>query len=271
MDVPEYIYARLVQAGMTREGAAAVLGNVQHESAFKPDNVEDRSGINDQEYVRRVNSGAMSKQQFMSDTFGFGLAQWTYPPRKGWMWDWFKERGKSIDDLEEQVSFLIWEMKEHYSGCWNQCCRSEDLNANVRKLLWEWENPANKEAQMGVRYTAALQWYSKFSGLDVGEVQAPDSGSAVAVLHPAPVAEMDDDGLPIQKTFPPRTIDRHCEDFKEVKLLEVLLWCHGYNVLIDGIWSDLLDKKLRKFQEDHALAVDGVCGPNTWRALGIKM
>ena len=75
MDVPEYIYARLVQAGMTREGAAAVLGNVQHESAFKSDNVEDRSGINDQEYVRRVNSGAMTKQQFMIYGIGnlFGL------------------------------------------------------------------------------------------------------------------------------------------------------------------------------------------------------
>ena len=113
MDVPEYIYARLVQAGMTREGAAAVLGNVQHESAFKPDNVEDRSGINDQEYVRRVNSGAMTKQQFMSDTFGFGLAQWTYPPRKGWMWDWFKERGISDQHgggmaFPEEPGLLEW-------------------------------------------------------------------------------------------------------------------------------------------------------------------
>ena len=271
MEVPEYLYAKLVQAGMTKAGACAVLGNVQHESAFKPENVEDRSGISDAEYVRQVDSGMRNRQQFMGDTFGFGLAQWTYPPRKGWMWDWFKERGKSIADLETQVEFLIWEMKTHYSSCWNQCTTSDDLYACTKKLLWEWENPYDKEGQMGVRYSAAQQWYSKLSGLDVGEVQVPDGGSAVTVMHPAPTAELDDDGLPIQKTFPPRTIDRNCKDFKEIKLLQVLLWCHGYNVVIDGVFGDSLDKKLRQFQKDLNLLVDGVCGPNTWRALGIKM
>ena len=271
MDVPEYLYARLVKAGMTKEGACAVLGNVQHESAFKPENVEDRSGIPDGQYVQKVDSGAINKNQFMYDTYGFGLAQWTYPPRKGWMWDWFKERNKSIADLEEQVNFLIWEMKEHYSGCWNLCCSSNDLHACTRKLLWEWENPANKEGQMPVRYVAAQQWYAKLSGLEIGEVSAPDNGGTVTVLHPAPVSELDDDGMPVQKTFPPRTIDKNCKGFKEIKLLQALLQCHGYNVMVDGLFEEALDKKVRQFQKDHSLLVDGVCGNNTWRALGLNV
>jgi len=273
VSVPEYLYARLINAGMTKEGASAVLGNVQHESAFKPENVEDRSGIPDSDYVRRVNTGQMTRDQYMYDTYGMGLAQWTYPPRKGWMWDWFKSRNKSIDDLEEQVNFLIWEMKEHYSGCWNLCCSSNSLYDCVHKLLWEWENPADKNGQFPLRLSSAQDWFNKLSGLNVGEVEIPGETTSTPVIqHPSkPADEVDDDGIPIDKTFPPRMIDSHCTGFKEIKLLEVLLWCHGYNVLVDGIWSDLLDKNLRKFQREHGLVVDAVCGDNTWRALGLNV
>ena len=273
MNVPEYLFARLVNAGMTKEGACAVLGNVQHESAFIPANVEDRSGISDAEYVRRVDSGQMTKNDFMYDSYGMGLAQWTWPPRKGNLWDWVKSRGKSIADLEEQVSFLITEMKKDYSGCWKLCCSSNNLYDCVYKLLWNWENPADKEGQFPIRLSSARDWFNKLSGMNVGEVFEGhgDSGSTPVVQQPSQNIELDDEGLPIEKTFPPRMIDRNCTGFKEIKLLEVLLWCHGYNVLIDGIFEDLLDKKLRQFQAEHGLLVDGVCGNNTWRALGLKV
>lgn len=277
MTVPEYLYARLIKAGMTKEGACAVLGNVQHESAFRTNNVEDRSGIADETYTQQINSGVRDKSKFMYDTFGYGLAQWTYPPRKGWMWNYFKERNTSFDDLTVQVDFLIWEMYTHYRSCWDLCCsQGASLYDCTRKLLWEWENPADKEGQMGVRFSSAKEWYSKLSGIDTSVIEVP-SGSNVGTPSGSQAGgasngvpgkpAVDEDGNKVEQTWPPRTIDRNCDGFREIKLLETLLWCHGYNVIVDGIFEEALDTKLRDYQRKNGLDPDGVCGPLTWRKL----
>ena len=36
---------------------------------------------------------------------------------------------------------------------------------------------------------------------------------------------------------------------------------------LDGVFGDVLDAAVRKFQMDHDLVVDGVCGPLTWRKI----
>jgi N-acetylmuramoyl-L-alanine amidase len=52
------------------------------------------------------------------------------------------------------------------------------------------------------------------------------------------------------------------------KLLQSLLYVNGYNVgEIDGIFGDKTEKAVRAFQKDKGLAVDGIAGRNTWRAL----
>ena len=36
----------------------------------------------------------------------------------------------------------------------------------------------------------------------------------------------------------------------------------------DGIFGPKTDERVRQFQDDNGLAVDGIVGPNTWRTLG---
>ena len=42
----------------------------------------------------------------------------------------------------------------------------------------------------------------------------------------------------------------------------------GYNVgPVDGIFGQKSDAAVKAFQTDQALTVDGIVGPNTWKAL----
>jgi peptidoglycan hydrolase-like protein with peptidoglycan-binding domain len=72
---------------------------------------------------------------------------------------------------------------------------------------------------------------------------------------------------PKLETWPPRVIDEHCSGWAEVWLLQALLKCRGYNVLVDGIWGSLLTDKVKQFQREHGLDADGAVGPMSWAKL----
>lgn len=165
MTVPETIFARVTAAGFTIEAACALLAQIQKESLFKPENLEDsrnRSmGMTDLQYVDAVDNG--SYMNFVHDGAGFGLAQWTFYTRKQALLNYCKVRNKSIGDLETQIAFLIWEMKATFGAIWNKCLTSHDLKDLTWTLLDTWENPDEKQNNMIERYGYAQEWYRKFS------------------------------------------------------------------------------------------------------------
>lgn len=170
MTVQEMLYSELRKAGMTHAGACAVLGNVQHESAFIPNNVEDRGGISDAAYTAAVDNGSYARLQFSGDRLGYGLAQWTYGSRKTALYDFWRQSGKSsIGDAEMQIAFLIKEMKEQYPIQWNLCCTSDDLYGCTWELLDRWENPAEKQNNMVRRYESAQTFSRQFENAEPAE------------------------------------------------------------------------------------------------------
>jgi peptidoglycan hydrolase-like protein with peptidoglycan-binding domain len=60
-------------------------------------------------------------------------------------------------------------------------------------------------------------------------------------------------------------------DAPQAKTLQYLLRAHGYEVAPDGLYSADTESAVRAFQADHRLAVDGVAGSETWRALIITV
>lgn len=166
MTYAEYIYQQLRKAGVTKEGACAVLANLQAESALRANNLQDvfnsRLGLSDEEFVRRVDGGDTAI--FFTKDLGFGIAQWTYQPRREKFLKFMQKKGCSIGNEKAQVEFLIKEFKEDFAGLWNMLCTSTDLIACTDKLLVQWENPAVKD--YANRRNNANSWYAKVNSLE---------------------------------------------------------------------------------------------------------
>ena len=56
--------------------------------------------------------------------------------------------------------------------------------------------------------------------------------------------------------------------YRYAAVLQAVLSARGYYTgELDGVFGDVLDAAVRKFQMDNDLVVDGVCGPQTWREI----
>lgn len=91
------------------------MGNLYAESGLNPINLqntyEKRLGLTDAEYTAAVDSGSYSN--FVRDSAGYGLAQWTYWSRKEAMLNYARKTGASIGDLMMQLDFMFQELKGH--------------------------------------------------------------------------------------------------------------------------------------------------------------
>ena len=165
LEVARYIYNQLTSAGVTKEGACAVLGNIQAESVFIVNNLEDSKnrslGLTDAQYTERVDNGTYTN--FVHDSAGYGLAQWTYWSRKNGLLKYVKSKGKSIGDLQTQVEYLIKEFKEDFASIWSQLKTGTNLYDLTSLLLNKWENPAYKN--ISTRYQYAQAWYNQIDSI----------------------------------------------------------------------------------------------------------
>ena len=257
MSYHQTIYNLLRGYGLSEAGALGMLGNWECESGCEPYRVQgdfQPSRAISKAYVDAIPSGRLSKEQFATDQKGFGLAQWTYPQRKRNLYDFALGCMKPIDSCSMQVDFAMWELQNEYSGLL-AVLKSEDENILecTGRICREYERPAKNNVQ--ARYEAALRIRKE---LDLtGEATEPDE------------PDTDDEGIPVPKTWPPRTIDEHCSGWPEVWLVQSLLKCRGFNVLNDGIWGSVMTDKVKQFQRENGLYADGVVGKNTYIKLGI--
>ena len=264
MTVPEILYQRAIQEGFTVEAAISLLANVQGESAFRCDNAEDRIHrvISDAEYIRRADSGMITYngKNFIYDEVGFGYIQWTFWSRKKKFYEYVKSRGVSIADHESQKEFIFIEMREDFPAIYKLCKTSHDIDEIMHQLIWIWENPDDKQGALSARLPYARTWYAKFNGW------VPPELSPTPTPAPTPSTEPQGNGDAIEKTWPPRTIQNGL-NWSETYLLQALLKCHGYNVLVCGVFAESLERKVKEFQKANGLVVDGIVGPNTWKKL----
>lgn len=107
------IWDFLAKAGYSAEGIAGILGNLHEESGFRSGAIENDGGTTNEDLVRQITA---SKDAFLADTRGFGLAQWTDKGRKSALWDYAQSKGTSVADFQTQLEFLLKELQEGYKG-----------------------------------------------------------------------------------------------------------------------------------------------------------
>lgn len=154
------IFNALRAAGFTDCAAAGVTANLYAESGLKPDNVqnscEKRFG-NDSDYTARVNSGAYSRNSFMRDACGYGLAQWTFSTHKAALYDYCRKHSGNIANIDDQINFLVMECKTRGLFAKLNGCKTP-YDAAIMFML-EFERPKNQtvtaqksRGELGVRF-----------------------------------------------------------------------------------------------------------------------
>lgn len=253
------IWARLKAKGFSDTACAAIMGNMDQESKFRPNNVEDRSGIPDEQYTAQVDNGSYSRHRFLSDSYGYGLCQWTYYTRKAALFDFAKQRGVSIADEQMQIDWMWEEMHQaEFRGVFDTLMSDADLYDMTAKYMCVFENPADQsDAAINYRASLALGVYREFAGTDP------------AVPSETPQKEQEPDA-PTTPFWPPRML---CEGMvgADVYVLQSHLLAHGYNVPLSGTFDNKTKAMVLAFQGENGLDTDGVAGPLTFRVLGVNV
>ena len=274
------IWAKLKAKGFSDTACAAIMGNMQQESAFKPNNVEDRyhadTGKSDEYYTAAVDNGSYSRNDFMRDggkAYGYGLCQWTFYSRKAGLYDFAKKRGVSIADEQMQIDWMMEEMHQsEYSSVYDTLMSGTSLKKMTEKFMCRFENPADQsECAINYRVGLAQAVYTEFAGTTPDD-PSPDDPCPTPTPDPTPA----DPDTPDTPFWPFRGMKGGADDPGlckgmvgcDVLALQAILTCQGYGCAADGIFGPITDEKVRQFQSDtEALSVDGIVGRNTWAAL----
>ena len=150
-------------------GVAGLMGNLYAESALQPNNLqntyEKKLGYTDVSYTAAVDNGGYTN--FVRDSAGYGLAQWTYWSRKENLLKYAQSKKKSIGDLTMQLEFLYKELSESYKSVLNTLKNAKNIRVASDAVLTKFERPANQSESVQVkRTTYGQKYYDKYASTD---------------------------------------------------------------------------------------------------------
>lgn len=164
----ERAYNFLRDKGMSVIGVVATMGGIRAESGFKTTNLQNsyntKLGITDEEYTKRVDSGKITRSEFISSKHGgYGYCQWTYHTRKAGLYDYAKESGKSIGDEEMQLGFLWVELSGNYKGVLSLLNAAKTVKEASDIFTTKFERPGDQSAKaLKVREDYSQEYYDMF-------------------------------------------------------------------------------------------------------------
>lgn len=151
--------------GLNNYAVAGIMGNLYAESGLQANNLqnsyEKKLGYTDATYTATVDSGKYTN--FVRDSAGYGLAQWTYWSRKEGLLNYAKKTKKSIGDITMQLEFLWTEMQ---SSAYKKMMTTLKAAKTVRQasdaFLLDFERPANQsESVKKARAGYGEEYYKK--------------------------------------------------------------------------------------------------------------
>lgn len=252
------IYAKLIAAGLTHEGACGLMGNMQAESTLKADIVQrGMTALSDEEYTA---SAAEWPVKFIHDGVGYGLCQWTYWSRKQALFNFAQACGASVGDEGMQVEFCISELKNDYPGLWALLCSVTDIYTAASEVCTVYERPAVNNITVRAGY--ANQISNRAKREEWGN--NPSVAYGDSSLYKGAESTDGTEGADIY--WPPRVI---CEGMSgdDVAAAQALLKARGGDVVITGDFDRRFKNRVMEWQSFNGLAADGIIGAATWAAL----
>ena len=142
-----YLWNKLGTVITNDFGKAGMMGNLFAESGLQSINLqnsyESKLGHTDTSYTAAVDNGSYTN--FVRDSAGYGLAQWTYWTRKEGLLNFAKSKSKSIGDFRDvQVEYLLHELRTSFKNMVTKlnACTSVKQASDI--VLTEFEKPADQ-------------------------------------------------------------------------------------------------------------------------------
>lgn len=291
------IYLILREGGLSPEGDAGSMANMCAESSMKADIAQrGMTTLTDEQYTKAVDMGMISAYDFAHDGVGYGLCQWTYPPRKANLLAYAQQCGVSVGDETMQVHFYLKELSEDYPDLYHFLCTSNNLRECSDRVCKEFERPAYNNLEQ--RFQFALDFYTKYSDLEVQNNSMPSIPTlnipGVQIEPDTPVQNfqngntvnanpgfsfngfMSDLWGSITGSKDKATVSVKMPILKEgdqgvgVAAIQVALKYHKINIGDTGtlgIWETGTTLGLKDFQSKHSIQPTGIMDARTWEEL----
>ena len=149
-----------------------IMGNLQAESALHSNNLQNSGNrvldMTDDEYTIAVDNGDYTN--FVRDSHGYGLAQWTFWSRKDMLLDYAHQHNVSISDETMQCNFILHELETNYKGLLRElkCCTSVQEASD--KFCTMYERPADQSRNaLDKRAKYGNELYTELCSIDLTE------------------------------------------------------------------------------------------------------
>lgn len=168
------MFAYFTSQGMTAYGAAGLMGNLYAESGLAANNLQNtyntKLGMTDAQYTAAVDNGSYTN--FVHDSAGYGLAQWTYYSRKQELLNFMQAAGVSIGHKRKQCEFLVKEISG-YTSVWNTLKTATSVKEASDAVLTGYERPADQSDSVKTKRAGYGQkYYDLYAGSSTSEFPA---------------------------------------------------------------------------------------------------
>ena len=163
---PKTVWDYLVGKIGNKYGVAGLMGNLYAESGLKPINLqnsyEKKLGFTDDSYTDAVDSGSYTN--FVKDSAGYGLAQWTYWSRKQGLLEYAQSVKSSIGNVTTQLEYL-WKEIQGYKTVLEVLKSAKSVKEASDIVLTGFERPADKSDAVKIKRAGYGQsYYDKYAG-----------------------------------------------------------------------------------------------------------
>jgi len=154
-------------------GVAGLMGNLYVESRLDPSLLQStyakKLGMTSAEYTFATDNG--SYNNFVNDSAGYGLAQWTFWSRKQALLEYAKSKKVSISDLQMQLDYL-WIEIQNYKTVISVLKTAKSVREASDVVLERYEK-AQDQSEEGKKRRAdyGLTYYKQFAEPPIKKVR----------------------------------------------------------------------------------------------------